>query len=148
MKMIDLFNSLIAAHKDSDLCLIWPGNKTSSGYGAVRFNGKKISVHRLSYIKIHGDIPDNYLICHHCDNRMCFNPHHLFSGTSQDNVDDMMSKGRLNRINNIGNRKLNDIEIIEIRNYDLSKIKASDIAQKYNIHRATVYKIRSRNDLK
>lgn len=32
--------------------------------------------------------------CHHCDNRTCCQPEHLFEGTPSDNVQDMMAKGR------------------------------------------------------
>lgn len=141
--MIDVFLNMLNSIEDKKLCVQWIGSKNSSGYGKVRFNGKHVSCHRLAYIKTYGEISENHLICHHCDNRLCFNPYHLFLGTSKDNVNDMMNKGRLNRINNIGNKKLTDNEIIEIKNYDLSEVKVIDIAKKYNIHRTTVYKIRA-----
>jgi hypothetical protein len=39
-------------------------------------------------------------VLHHCDQRWCCNPDHLFLGTNQDNVDDCIVKGRWNTADN------------------------------------------------
>jgi hypothetical protein len=41
-----------------------------------------------------GPIPNGLLICHHCDNRRCCRPAHLFLGTYADNTADMVGKCR------------------------------------------------------
>jgi hypothetical protein len=50
--------------------------------------------HREAYRLTYGEIPAGLLICHHCDNRACVRPDHLFLGTYKDNAQDMVRKGR------------------------------------------------------
>lgn len=76
-------------------CWLWQGAR-SRGYGAFesRELGGMLRTHRLSWTIVHGPIPNGLYVLHRCDNPPCCNPDHLFLGTNQDNVDDMVAKGR------------------------------------------------------
>ena len=75
-------------------CWQWDGGTFSSGYARVGYDGKSQRVHRLFYRLFVGEIPDGLLVLHRCDNRACWNPDHLWLGTSRDNNRDRDSKGR------------------------------------------------------
>jgi len=75
-------------------CSLWPGAKTSKGYGYFYEHGKLKLAHRRVWENTFGPIPSGLCVCHACDNRLCINPKHLFMGTTQANHEDMMRKGR------------------------------------------------------
>jgi hypothetical protein len=81
-------------HGPNGECWIWIGATDSKGYGSTHIRKKTTSAHRASYIHTFGSIPDGMQLCHRCDTPLCVNPSHLFPGTQQDNINDMMKKGR------------------------------------------------------
>ena len=55
------------------------------------------------------------LVCHHCDNKKCVNPDHLFLGSLQDNMDDMVRKNRQCKGNRHWKSRNNKLEELVIR---------------------------------
>lgn len=115
-------------------CWIWTAYTFSKGYGQF-WNGSRIMLaHRYSWELHYGTLPKNLFICHKCDNPPCVNPEHLFLGTHQDNMDDMIAKNR-----DYHNKKLTDAQVLQIYN---SIKPAKDVAEEYKVHVSTIHEIK------
>lgn len=77
-------------------CWEWTGCRAGKGkYGNMYINGfGYYRTHRISFFLFCDAPPNELLICHKCDNRICLNPTHLFSGTAFANRWDGTLKGR------------------------------------------------------
>jgi len=77
-------------------CWLWTGGITSKGYGNFGPQlGVNIRAHRFAFSDFYGvELPEDIKILHTCDVRRCVNPEHHWVGSSKDNTQDMLSKGR------------------------------------------------------
>lgn len=76
-------------------CWNWTGSEASGGYGRVAYRGRDVRVHRLAaHLWLRFDLKSHLQVLHRCDNPLCFNPKHLFLGTSHDNMRDCVAKKR------------------------------------------------------
>lgn len=109
-------------------CWEWTAS-TKNGYGEIRVNGKSVYTHRLSYELHVGSIPEGdghhgAVVAHHCDNRLCCNPGHIFITDQAGNLSDMRSKGRgyipqppRLKGESHGMAKLTEAAVLQIRKY-------------------------------
>jgi hypothetical protein len=75
-------------------CWNWTG-ALAGHYGQCRSAPNvKVPAHRFSWVIHFGAIPDDQMVLHRCDNRICVNPGHLFLGDARTNMRDMVEKGR------------------------------------------------------
>lgn len=139
--------------RGSDECWEWCACKNHKGYGQFWFDGKLVFSHRFSY-QLHAGtkIPEGLQVNHHCDNRLCVNPAHLYLGTAKQNSLDMMSRGRgvfqfvdkqtIGEKN--GNSKLKDCEAREVKRLALDgRLPQWFIGAMFKIPQVTVSAIKT-----
>lgn len=140
---------------DADGCWLWTGETNCAGYGVVYgrelYGKRQARVHRVSYEFHKGAIPPGLFVCHTCDVRSCFNPEHLYAGTSKENSRDMVERQRyqkerpLVRGENSYRSKLTEEQVRAIRR-DPRSIKT--IAKDYPVSWQAIGLIKSRRNWK
>lgn len=86
----------VKVHK-TDGCWIWTGSTDGHGYGQIREAGRGsrlLKAHRVSWVLHNGPLSDDVLVLHSCDNPPCVRPDHISPGTSKDNTQDSLKRGR------------------------------------------------------
>lgn len=81
----------------SNNCWEWLGSIGQNGYGLFCSKQGELReyAHRYVYRILVGPIGFDLHVLHHCDNRKCIRPSHLFQGTHADNMKDARQKGRI-----------------------------------------------------
>lgn len=125
------YRKFIMVHSE---CWEWTASlKRGTGYGQFDIGGYTESAHRASWIIHNGDIPKEMQVLHHCDNRLCVNPNHLFLGTQKDNMIDMITKFREKP-----RKILTNGEILNIRAAYRNGMLQRIIGEKYKVSRQTI----------
>ena len=127
-------------------CQNWTGaknNKEKNAYGVVciQIDNKKevLRAHAISfkyyYPKENVNYSINNMILHSCGNSLCCNPTHLRLGTHRENMADRKLHNLIDKERNQPmKRKLNEKEVIEIRNiYANKQLNMQELADKYGV---------------
>ena len=122
--------------KTSDECWEFQGARDKDNYGKVRFMGRVERSNRVSYI-LHNDLHSldrDVVVRHTCDNPPCCNPGHLITGTQQDNVDDMMARGRHKGYNILTREEVEECKRLHIR----KGWKIGTLAKMFGVEASTI----------
>lgn len=132
----------------TEMCWTWGGARDRHGYGTTVLGGRNgktgrsIMTHRLSWLVHIGPIPKGMCVCHHCDNRACVRPDHLFLGTPGDNSRDAAAKDRIAFGMRNGNCKLTDSRVIAIRSqYASGQTTQLALAEQYGVSESLIWAI-------
>ena len=126
---MDRFWSKVDIKGDNE-CWNYKGVIDKSGYG--RFGSKKPNTsHRRAFLYHYGYLPT--MVLHHCDNRICCNPKHLYEGDSKKNMIDMSSRKRQ------WAQKIDPKDVPYIRT---SSKTGLELAKQFNVSQQTICDIR------
>ena len=154
-----------------DECWPWVATRLPKGYGILGHRPRNFYAHRIAWELVYGEIPDGLFVCHKCDNPPCCNPAHLFLGTNAENAKDAVHKGiiptgekswihlnrarmvqglrnhykanpeRILRGTQIGNAKLDDEKVKEIRSRAANGEKNIRLAEEFGVTDTLIGKI-------
>jgi hypothetical protein len=114
-------------------CWLWMryAKRVTSAYFQPRafYSGKADAVTRIVWKLFYGAIPNGKHVCHKCDTCLCVNPDHLYLGTHQDNMRDLVHRGR----GRTHNQKITGYDILKAKQMRLNGMKVVDIANHFNI---------------
>lgn len=142
--LMDYFEQRVVVPEDAwSMCWKFKTVGDKDGYPQVTGSkhaqiAKLTRAHQVSYYLHKGTIPEDKIVCHTCDNPWCVNPNHLFLGSWNDNVQDMLKKSRYRHPTSYGKgHKLTKQQRDEIN--ALKGIKSSlVVAKEYGVSFSTV----------
>jgi hypothetical protein len=155
-KFLDRFWSKV---NKTENCWLWTGSKYKEGYGLIWDKPKIGRAHRISYELAYGPIPEGLCIAHKCDTPSCVNPDHLFAATHAENMRDRDNKGRHAKGDRHGTKrqphsihrgtmcrqhKLDEAQIIEIRQRADSGESMCSLSRRFNVSRRNIQFIAKR----
>jgi len=139
-KIINEFLSKLPLNLDSQECWPWLGGCTGDSYGTLWFENKQYSAHKLSYQIFNGEIKQELIVRHTCDNPSCVNPKHLLLGSQSDNILDALKRDRL------PNHSLNEecVKVIKwMLKYSNYQGLSNKLAALHGVNRKAIYKIKA-----
>ncbi len=128
-------------------CWEWTGLRMNKGYGQISVaadlsHTRMLRAHRVAWELMRTPIPGGLCVLHHCDNRLCCNPDHLFLGTHADNVADRVAKGRSAKGANAGMAKLREADVLAIRRaYADGGVTQKQLGIRYGVTKSAVQSI-------
>lgn len=138
-------------NRDADSgCWNWTGSLTRSGYGQVKYRGQQMLAHRVA-AHLSGKLRDiskqqtgatGLLVCHHCDNKLCGNPDHLYLGSAKTNAADARARNRIEAPRGESHHaaRLTEEDVRTVKN---SPSSDSELAELFGVGARQIRKIRS-----
>jgi hypothetical protein len=121
-------------------CWPWTGHTNPrTGYGQIGIGGhggETHPCHRVAFF-LENDLPilwGGAWVLHHCDNKLCCNPLHLYSGTPKENSRDAIERNRLPRGSAKSLAKLTEGDVRQARlDYAAGGVSQKELAKRAGV---------------
>ena len=142
-KVVARFWGKLDPRPGPDECWPWPGCRWPEGYGQAWDGARTVRAHRFAWEVATGrTIPKGMQVNHHCDNRPCCNPAHLYVGTHRDNMRDMWDRGRGQNGDKHWAARITSADARAIRErYAAGGVKQQQLADEYGITLSVISKL-------
>ena len=125
------------AAPDENGCTLWTACVDRDGYGQFWYSGRNVKAHRYSAGML--DWPPEIVTRHTCHTPACVNPEHLGYGSNADNVRDKVEAGRQAKGVDVGNAKLTEEQVLEIRRrYAAGGVFQRELGDEYGVTNALI----------
>ena len=110
------------------------------GYPKITVNGKTMTLARHLYMDYHKvELTSDEVVMHLCDNIWCVEISHLQVGSQQDNLKDMVAKGRHSKGSGRWNHVLKEEDIPKIRTlYAEGNWTLKELAEEFDVGTTTI----------
>lgn len=126
----DVFKHINMNGGDVTRCWEWTASVPSNGRPQFQVDGRRILAYRLVYSLYTGEELDRSVVIRHkCDNPLCCNPHHLETGSHQDNMDDMKQRERHGLPHHV---------VRAVRRLRADGVPQKDVAKRFGVSRETI----------
>lgn len=124
-------------------CWLWTGPiYKRNEYGKFSQGSTQMAAHRWAYEFFIDDIPTGLWVLHRCDVILCVYPRHLFLGTTDNNMADMVAKGRSARGEKHHKAKLTEDDVRNIRAaWNRGFVSQVDLAIQYGVRPGNIWAI-------
>lgn len=143
-------------------CWPWLNYCGKNGYGSFTYRTSDGKQHHRTVTNVIYDLwhtiplPQGKHAAHHCDNRPCGNPNHLFAASPLENVQDCVRKGRnakgehsgaytkpemVARGEKHGMARLTTVQVLAIRAKRAQGIPATQLSAEYDVSETHIYRI-------
>lgn len=121
-------------------CWVWTAGRDQDGYGLFKASGR---TWRATRFLLGLDFGDPRHALHHCDNRACIRPEHLYLGSNADNARDREARGRavIVRGERRGHARIRDADVEPIRLAAKAGEPHRVIGERYGLSRSAVGQI-------